>query len=69
MTTSMAVHYLASFITWLAARRTCSEHLAELDARTLADLGLDRSEIGSVEFEARLGAATRRRIERGVDHA
>ena len=35
--------------------------LADLDDRTLADIGIDRSEIASIEWEAR-GAAERTRL-------
>ena len=41
-----------------------SSSLHELDARTLADIGVDASEIGSIEAESRgpRVAVTRRRI-------
>jgi uncharacterized protein YjiS (DUF1127 family) len=44
--------------------------LADLDARTMADIGIDRSEIASIEAEAR-GATlrTRLRIVGGLSHA
>lgn len=44
-------------------RRADPSSLHELDDRTLADIGLARSEIGSVEAEAQgLAPRTRRRI-------
>lgn len=48
----------------LAARRQRATPLAELDARTLADIGVHRSEIGSIETEAHgpRAGVTRRRI-------
>ena len=56
--------FLRSVVTWWSAptpRRM--RPLRTLDARTLADIGIDASEIDSVEAEARGdSAATRRRI-------
>jgi len=44
--------------------------LAELDDRTLADIGVSRSEIASIEAEARgLDRPTRRRIVVELHHA
>ncbi len=47
-----------------ALRRRSSMPLAALDARTLADIGVRRSEIASIDAEARgpRSAVTRRRI-------
>lgn len=54
-------------VRWVAARRAASQRLRqlhELDARTLRDLGLTRSELASVVAEADGNAdRTRRRIE------
>jgi uncharacterized protein YjiS (DUF1127 family) len=44
--------------------------LSELDARTMADIGIDRSEIMSIEAEARGSTLrTRLRIVGGLSHA
>jgi len=44
--------------------------LRELDSRTLADIGIDASELSSIDSEARgLGAVTRRRIVRELYRA
>lgn len=46
-----------------------SERLRDLDPRTLADLGVHRSEFGSIDAEARGSSGlTRRRIVLGADH-
>jgi hypothetical protein len=46
------------------------DRLESLDARMLADLGIDRSDIGSIEFESRRHAtATRLRIVEAAGHA
>lgn len=48
---------------WLFAPRAASASLRDLDARTLADIGVHRSEIASIEAESRRQAAcSRRRI-------
>ncbi|NRF67028.1 hypothetical protein HLB44_08550 [Aquincola sp. S2] len=54
-----------------ALRRPPSfDDLRGLDARTLADIGIDASEISSVEAEARQQRPlTRKRIVRGSRHA
>ena len=45
----------------LADARAAAAALAQLDARTLRDIGLDRSEVGSAAWElSRLGATERR---------
>jgi uncharacterized protein YjiS (DUF1127 family) len=51
-------------------RRSALAGWDELDARTLADIGIDRSETGSIDAEAR-GAVlrTRLRITEGLRHA
>jgi hypothetical protein len=48
----------------LLSPSTASASLHELDARTLADIGVDASEIASIEAEARgpRVAVTRRRL-------
>jgi hypothetical protein len=54
----------------LLPRRARFDRLYGLDARLLADIGLDASEIGSVESEARCDCPlTRQRIVRGSRHA
>jgi hypothetical protein len=55
------------WLAWRDGRRRRAQHrhdrLHALDARMLSDLGLDRSELSSVDAEARHEAAlTRRRI-------
>lgn len=45
----------------LADARAAAAALSQLDARTLRDIGLDRSEVGSAAWElSRLGAPERR---------
>lgn len=54
----------------LLQRRARVDSLHGLDARMLADIGLDASEIGSVQAEARCRSPlTRQRIVRGSCHA
>ncbi len=60
-------HFFASFLAaalqWFAARRPAAQSLHEVDARTLADIGVDPSELASIEAESHgLSALTRRRI-------
>jgi len=44
--------------------------LRDLDARALADIGVDRSEISSIEWEARgCSESTRLRVVQGMRHA
>lgn len=55
--------FLATVLTWAAARRPAAQSLHDLDARTLADIGVDPSELESIDAEANgLSALTRRRI-------
>jgi uncharacterized protein YjiS (DUF1127 family) len=62
-TLSASARRFAAWIARMQAQATRRRELAALDARTLADLGIDRSEIDSVLGE-HVGAleATRRRI-------
>ena len=46
--TTTAATFFRRFCRWF-----CADSLHALDARTLRDIGLDRSEISSVEHEAR----------------
>jgi hypothetical protein len=49
---------------WVRPR---ADSLRDLDAATLADIGIDASEIGSIESESRgVAAVTRRRIALGL---
>ncbi len=54
---------------WLLTPRSQCAGLRDLDARTLADIGLHPSEVGSVEAEwAGRAALTRRAIAPALDH-
>lgn len=54
---------------WLLAPRSHLASLRDLDARTLADIGLHPSEVGSVEAEwAGAAAMTRRAIAAALRH-
>lgn len=55
---------------WRERRFARQAGWADLDARTLADIGIDRSEIASIEAEARgTTLRTRLRIVGGLSHA
>lgn len=61
---------LGALLRWLATRRSVHASLHDLDERTLADIGLHPSEIGSVEAEWRgASTATRRRLADGLHRA
>lgn len=54
---------LAAARHWLETRRSAAQSLHEVDARTLADIGIDPSELASIEAESHgRSALTRRRI-------
>jgi uncharacterized protein YjiS (DUF1127 family) len=53
----------AALLQWFTARGRSSQSLHDVDARTLADIGVDPSELASIEAESRgRSAITRRRI-------
>ncbi|WP_127996254.1 DUF1127 domain-containing protein [Piscinibacter defluvii] len=61
---------LGAVLRWLAASRSRCASLHDLDERTLADIGLHPSEIGSVEAEWRgISPATRRHLADAPCHA
>lgn len=62
---------LQTLFTWLQkANAARGASLRELDARTLADIGIDASEFGSIDAEwHRAAAITRRRIAVQPSHA
>lgn len=66
----LAAHFAGPLKSLAARWARRDARLQDLDDRMLADIGIDRSEIGSVEAEG-LGrsALTRRRIVWGWDHA
>lgn len=65
---SSAIASLRAFFAGLL--RPGAASLRDLDAATLADIGVDPSEIGSIEAESRgRSAVTRRRIAVGLTHA
>lgn len=66
----LAAHCARHLKTLAARLGSDAAHLSELDDRTLADIGIDRSEISSIEAEG-LGRSglTRRRIVWAWHHA
>jgi uncharacterized protein YjiS (DUF1127 family) len=63
MSTTPSLPLLRDALAALRRRVRRDRELHELDARTLADIGIDASEIGSIDAESRgLARLTRRRI-------